>query len=69
MENKLSFVDMRFYLFFLRTTFTYLSGVATYLVAWSIFGGKTDDHLTEKNSMDFAVTYLVMIIHVMPSMS
>ena len=42
---------------FLRTTFTYLSGITTYLVAWAILGQRTGDRISAKSFMDFTVTY------------
>lgn len=41
--------------FFLRTTFSFLSGILTLVVAWAIFGQDNSEHLTAENAADFTV--------------
>ena len=43
------------FIFFKRTTFSFLSGILTLVVAWAIFGQDNSEHLTAENAMDFTV--------------
>lgn len=43
------------FLIFLRTTFSFLSGILTLVVAWAIFGQDNSEHLTAENAADFTV--------------
>nr|XP_058946827.1 uncharacterized protein LOC131774768 isoform X1 [Pocillopora verrucosa] len=44
----------------LRTSFMYLTGIVSYLVAWLILGQDSRDQLTKESSMDFMVITLIM---------
>lgn len=42
-------------IFLNRTTFAFLSGIVTYLVAWAIFGQDNKGDISAENSIDFTV--------------
>jgi len=44
-----------------RTAFTFLSGIATYLIAWAILGQDTSNHISSETSMDFTMMTLILI--------
>ena len=43
-----------------RTSFSYLSGILTFVVAWVIFGLDSESQLSESSSRDFMVKYLII---------
>ena len=40
-----------------RSAFTFLSGIVTFLVAWAILGQDSSDRFSSETSMDLTVTY------------